>query len=699
MNIFEDIAPVKKQVYAEPKADYRSSQASLMRKKRAEERDISDIPDKLDPLRWESCRFDLKLFLETYLPEQFCMEWSDAHLRCLEKMQYAILTGGYFALAMPRGEGKTTICKGAALWALLYGHKRYVVLIAATERKARQLLKSMKQILRFNTLLLEDFPEVVVPVRDLEGKASRCASQTIKGEPSCMVWTTDEVVLPRVDGSLCCESRIEVAGITGEIRGRNATLADGSEIRPDLAVPDDPQTHASAKSPTQCDDREEIIRTDVLGLAGPGEKLSVFIPCTVIKKDDLADRLLDNELNPDFRGEKTAAILSWPKNLERDDGKDGKTTWADYNDVRIEGLHNEDEGRAANKFYKRHREDLEEGAKVGWQGRKHESDASALQSIMNQYYAMGKEAFYSEYQNDPIVDDESIYDLSPELVASRLNGFKRLQVPEEATMLVSMADINYVGLNVTVCAFKNDFTGWIVDHFKFPPGKQVLIKKNTSESEAAKIVARAVIEVEKLLDTKGYTQNGELFDIDRKLFDANFWTKHVYAAIKSIRKKSVLPDRGTAATKYRVPRDRKKLIGKPFNQAHLERGPLGVHLRHESDYWRMVTQKAFLLRPGVSGSLSLWGDDPAVHRDYAHEVCGEKLINFVPAEPNDMYQWHQIPGQANDQLDSTVGCLAGASSLGASLDGVNRRRKRPKPKAPPQPTNRKKPKGGIRTKY
>lgn len=677
--------------------EYRESQAAIMRKKRADERDIKNIPDRLNPSRWESCQFDLKLFLETYLGEQFCKSWSDAHLRCIAKMQYGILNGGYFALAMPRGEGKTTIAKGAAIWALMYGHRKYIVLIAATERKATQLLGSIKKILRFNTTLLEDFPEVIIPVRDLQGKGSRCSSQTVGGVSTGMVWKTDEVVLARVDGSLCCESRIEVAGITGEIRGRNATLMDGTEIRPDFVIPDDPQTHSSAKSPTQCDDREEILRTDVLGLAGPGEKLACFIPCTVIKKNDLADRLLDNELNPDFRGEKTGAIISWPDNLEEDDDKEG-ITWDDYNEARIAGLQLEDNGKSANEFYIEHCFDLEKGHKVGWDGRKNEDDVSALQSLMNQYYAMGKEAFYSEYQNTPIEHDESIFDLTPETVCSRLNKYKRLHVPEEATMLVSMADINYVGINVTVAAFKNDFTGWIVDHFKFPEGeKAVLIKKNTPENQVAQIVAKAVIDVEKLLETKGYLQNGEDMKIDVKLFDGNFWTAHVMAAIKSIRKKSVIADRGTAAKKYRVPRDQKKIIGRPYHECHKEKGPLGRQIRHNADFWRMVTQKAFLLAPGVPGSLSLWGNDPNRHRTYAHEVCGEKLIQFVPGEPNDLFQWHMVPGQANDQLDSTVGCLVAAASLGASLDGIKKRKRPKKQHRPNRSTN--KPKSSIRTKY
>ena len=678
---------------------YRDSQRVLMERKRAAERDITDIPDRLNPSRWESCSLDLQLFLETYLSEQFCKAWSEAHLRCIAKMQYAILNGGYFALAMPRGEGKTTIAKGAALWALLYGHRRYIVLIAATERKAVLLLGSVKKILRFNTTLLEDFPEVIIPVRDLQGKGSRSSSQTVHGEPTGMIWKTDQVVLPRVDGSDSCESRLEIAGITGDIRGRNATLMDGTEIRPDFAIGDDPQTHGSAKSPSQCDDREEILRTDVLGLAGPGEKLAMVIPCTVIKKGDLADRLLDNELNPDFRGEKTAAIVSWPDNLEEDPDKEG-ITWDDYNEARIEGLHAEDEGKAANEFYIKHCFDLEQGAKVGWEGRRVEGDQSALQSIMNQYYAMGKEAFYSEYQNSPIEHDESIYDLTPQTVCSRLNNFKRMEVPKEATMLVSMADINYVGINVTVTAFQNDFTGFIVDHFKYPEGeKNVLIKKNTPENEVAKIVARAVIDVEKLLETKGYTQSGEEIKIDLKLFDGNFWTDHVFSALRAIRKKNVLADRGTAAKKYRVPVQKGKVIGRPYHKAHKEKGPKGWQIRHDSDFWRMATQKAFLLKPGQPGSLSLWGNDPNRHRAYAHEICCEKLINFVPAEPNDLYQWHMIPGQANDQLDSTVGCYVAAASLGASLDGVKRtRKKRPKPQ-PNRGSSKNGRSGGIRTRY
>jgi len=135
--------------------------------------------------------------------------------------------------------------------------------------------------------------------------------------------------------------------------------------RPDLAIPDDPQTHDSAKSPTQCADREEIINADVMGLAGPGEKITVFMPCTVIKHDDLASRLLDPERNPDWQGERHAMITSWPEDMDK---------WEEYNRVRIDGLRAKDGGKAANKFYRKYKKELEKGASVSWEARKDTKD-------------------------------------------------------------------------------------------------------------------------------------------------------------------------------------------------------------------------------------------------------------------------------------------------------------------------------------
>ena len=85
---------------------------------------------------------------------------------------------------------------------------------------------------------------------------------------------------------------LKVAGITGRIRGMKHQTAAGESFRPDLVILDDPQTDESARSLWQCQARESILAGAVLGLAGPGRKISSIMPCTVIKPGDMADRIL-----------------------------------------------------------------------------------------------------------------------------------------------------------------------------------------------------------------------------------------------------------------------------------------------------------------------------------------------------------------------------------------------------------------------
>lgn len=88
---------------------YEAHKAEMARRNReasAAGRDIGDIPSVRDADRRESCRMDFRLFCETYFPENFRLKWSDDHLKCISKIERSVLSGGLFALAMPRGSGK-----------------------------------------------------------------------------------------------------------------------------------------------------------------------------------------------------------------------------------------------------------------------------------------------------------------------------------------------------------------------------------------------------------------------------------------------------------------------------------------------------------------------------------------------------------------------------------------------------------------
>ena len=117
--------------------------------------------------------------------------------------------------------------------------------IGATESAALELLDSLKTELEVNERLAEDFPEVCYPVAQLEGIANRCAGQLYKGERTRITWTSNEIVLPTVEGSRASGIIVRVAGITGRIRGMKFKRSDGRSVRPSLVIIDDPQTSES----------------------------------------------------------------------------------------------------------------------------------------------------------------------------------------------------------------------------------------------------------------------------------------------------------------------------------------------------------------------------------------------------------------------------------------------------------------------
>jgi hypothetical protein len=59
------------------------------------------------------CRSDFRTFCERYFPQTFRLAWSDDHLRVIGRIENAVLEGGLFAMAMPRGSGKTSLCETA----------------------------------------------------------------------------------------------------------------------------------------------------------------------------------------------------------------------------------------------------------------------------------------------------------------------------------------------------------------------------------------------------------------------------------------------------------------------------------------------------------------------------------------------------------------------------------------------------------
>jgi hypothetical protein len=621
---------------------------------------------------------NLEKWLKWYLPGTFHKPFSADHRKVIRKIEQAVLVGGLFAVAMPRGFGKTSLIKAATLWAVMNGHRQYVVPIGAEQKAARAILNFCKIRLRFTDRLMDSYPHLCAPIKALEGKAIKAVTQIQEygHESTHIVYEVEKLVLPTIKNArgkvlTGCGAVIECRSLTGNIRGMTHTPPAGQEMRPDFVIPDDPQTRESAKSPKQTEDREAIIRGDVLGLAGHDRKIAAVMPCTVIWRNDLADRFLDHARNPEWQGEKTAAIYRWP------DAQD--TLWAEYAKIYTENPHDSSEcQRRATAFYRRHRKEMDAGARVAWKHMFNDGEISALQHAENLLIERKEPAFYAEYMNDPKAALTTLYELEAEHVMQSVNHIKRGVVPDACQVIVAFADVNYAGLHWTVTAFENDMTAAVVWYGKWPE-TGVLVERNATELERNQAIYNGLIQWANIVYGLPLYRGEERCALNLAMVDRGFAPEVVQRFCKAARFGfPFMPSRGYGSSKYNPAG--KNLIGQPREHCHLTRSDLGQYLAHNADYWRETAQRAFLGYVGAPGSASVFGSKPLAHRDFAEHMAGEILTDKVEGQTGPLYRWAHKPGQSWDWLDATVGTYVGAAWIGLSPSGrrVTRPKRRPR---------------------
>ena len=639
-------------------------------------RDIGPLPEVVNPDRKAACERNFQLFCESYFPETYSLAWSPDHLKVIEKIETAVLRGGLFALALPRGSGKTTITESAALWSMLYGHREFVVLIGATESAALELLDSLKTELEVNERLAEDFPEVCYPVAQLEGIANRCAGQLYKGERTRITWTSNEIVLPTVEGSRASGIIVRVAGITGRIRGMKFKRSDGRNVRPSLVVIDDPQTSESAGSLEQTRKRVRVLAGDILGLAGPGQKISGIMPCTIIRPGDMADIILNRNTHPDWNGEKTRMVYRFPTNMK---------LWEEYAEIRAEALRTEGNFQKATEFYLANREAMDAGAEVSWEARFNHDEVSALQHAMNLKF-QDESAFMSEYQNDPLPDDTADDSLlSVDEICAKINGLARRRVPLKCDRLTMFVDVQKALLFYVVIAWAEDFTGAVIDYGSWPdqhrheysladanPSIQTLFPK--AGFEGALYAALSAL-TDECLGREWEREDGAVLKIERALVDAN-WGQSTDVVYQFCRQSShagvILPSHGRYVgasskpmTEYR--KQQGDRLGFNWMIPNVAGKRAIRHVIYDTNYWKSFIHARLAVPVGDKGSLTLYGRIPGAHQLFAEHLTAEYRVK-TQGRGRTVDEWKLKP-QSHDNhfLDCVAGCAVCGSMLGASL--------------------------------
>lgn len=630
----------------------------------------------VDQARRDAAERSFRQFCETYHADLYSREWSADHLKAIDRIEQAVLTGGQFAFAMPRGSGKTTLCISACIWSLLYAHRSFVVLIGAEATAAHELLDNLRTDLENNELLLEDFPEVVYPIRKLEGIAHRCNGQTSQGERTQMTWTSDRVILPTIKGSKASGAALRVAGLTGRLRGMMSKTPDGHSIRPDLVIVDDPQTDDSARSVSQNDYRERLLSGAVLGLAGPGQTIAAMMPCTIIRHGDMADRILDRTRHPEWRGEKTRLVYSWPENSK---------LWEEYADIWAGDLRNNGTGKAATDFYGENREAMDKGADVSWPARFEDGELSAIQHAWNLKLRVGEEAFNAEYQNEPddLAGQIRPITLTADDITAKVGGVPRGVVPTEFGRLTAFIDISQKCLWWTVCAFDDNFGGAVIDYGAWPDQKQRYFKLQTLTKTLARTYKGHGVEAAILRGLEDLTahlcrewpgETGVDHRVERILIDEgdgehtqivrNFCRRSERAAI-------LFPAKGRGVKASSKP----LCEGKPAPGTRVGHFWKLVRNRDQTrtihtdvNYWKTFAMRRLEVPRGDAGALTLFKATPRQHQMFADQLTAEfpKEMEDV-ATGNRVIEWSSAVARDNHFFDCLVGCCVGASVVGCSL--------------------------------
>jgi hypothetical protein len=647
--------------------------ADIMRERRAEARDIGPIPDVVNAERREACRLDPAKFGRTYLPGTFSLPFSKTHLQVIDKGKRSVLRREKYALGVFRGFGKSSLAELFVLWGALFGHLRFIPIIGPEKGHAVNILESLLVELTYNAILRDDFPEVCKPIEALEGISQRCAGQTYTGKdgkrrPTMIGYGEDHLVLPTIEGSKASGVVVKAYGLTGSLRGMKHRRPDGQVIRPDWVLLDDPQTDASAKSPAQCSYREDLINGAISGLGGHLRKLGGLCCCTIIRKDDLADRLLDRERHPEWSGDVFPMLIKPAK-------KEADLWLGEYASLRRNDYRDDEGGRdravkEATAFYRKRRKEMDAGAVVAWEEARSPEELSGIQHAYNCFIDWGEAAFRAECQLDPVDPFEGTTPpLEARDILAKLNRLKLGVCPAGSSAVVAFADCGKRShVHYMVCAFGDGYAGAIIDHGI----REVAAPFGGVEAALSKTLKKLVDEL--LARTYPVEGGAPALRIERFLVDSGWKTSTIYEFCRwAGYRGTLLPSKGQGSDReLRIPKKLPRRYWGPgwYHAPTLAAARSGRNdqwlTMYETDLFKSIAAERLRTPLGGAGSLSIDGDPRRRERfrDLAEQLTSERASEKERRNGDRFDKWRVIPGRSNHLWDCLVGCLVAAAYLG-----------------------------------
>lgn len=626
------------------------SGADRMRTMRANENAL-ERREPEDIARRRRLEKDPEKWLRWYFPNIFTLPFSDGHHEIIHAIVRTDAAGKDMVVAAPRGEGKTNIMRYMTIYLVVTGRAKFVAMGGWQSRSASEAFSTWVLAIT-SERLVADYPEFFAPFA-VSTHANRLPRLHWQGEDrptgAAIRSKLMQIVFPDGRGAIAAGS------LQGDIKGLNITTASGASLRPDKLLLDDPQDIKRAADPKFVAETVKQIDTQWQCLAGPDSRISMMVACTIYAPDDVGETL-GKRRNTVFV--RIPRVVSWPVGFDKPESKT-RQLWDRWFD-----LYDDDKTRQmAFRFYRQNRSAMCEGFTVSWKHRydRSKGDPDALFGAMVDYYTKGREAFFSEYQNQPVAHETKYYELTPQCILKHQVDLHENEVPEDTVYAVLTTDINYsYGLTYQATAFNREGRSHVFAEGVWCEEPLPISAKNTNQEQRQRLVKKALNIMAEWVDVQPWKIDDWYIDAGGEQFDTV--TSFCRAAKKNGKLGRAMIGRAGKTYDPSVKTCVGRVRGRVYACFTRESGRWYCF---DADYYKELGQTSWITPEGEPGSATIYRGS---HRDYADQMCREVLeakgvIMGRGGRTMVVYKWNTLPGK-HDKLDTHAMAYAGAGYAG-----------------------------------
>lgn len=281
-------------------------------------------------------------------------------------------------------------------------------------------------------------------------------------------------------------------------------------------------------------------------------------------------------------------------------------------------------------------------------------------------------------------DCENTEKITVEQVWAKLNGRPKGEIPLGADRVVAFIDVQKKLMYYVVMAFKDDFTGWVIDYGSFPDQKRRYFSLRDATFDYPSLYPGTGLEgaiYAAARDTAGFLfgqtwrrEDGIEMKLSKCLIDSG-WGKSTDAIFQFCRESEfsamLLPSKGEG----KGPTDR------PFSEYRKNQGDrIGFnwmipnvrkkrtirYIIYDTNFWKSFFRERLLTARGDIGSVTIFGKGEEYHRQFAEHLSSEYSEPAV-GRGRKVDVWDTLPGRVdNHWFDGVVGCCVAASECGSS---------------------------------